>query len=180
LIRKLLGIVLILAAGPVWASTGVVINPQGEPLEGVAVCYSIAGPEGLCVSTDANGKWALPESSLDALTLKLEGYLTKSIVGGEHSEPVILEPAATLLVKLEDASGKPVEEGEIEVIYSSGKRIGPLPISRAAGTRIRSLQPGPVVIVGRSPGYADGRAAESELHAGEETVAVVKLKPASN
>ena len=180
MIRKLLGVVLILAAGTICASTGVVINPQGEPLEGVAVCYSLAGADDLCVNTDTDGRWALPKSSIDALTLKLEGYVTKRIVGGEHSEPVILEPGATLLVKLEDASGKPVEEGEIEVIYSSGKRVGPIPISRAAGTRIRSLQPGPVVIVGRSPGYTDGRASESELQAGEETVAVVKLKPASN
>ena len=91
---------------------------------------------------------------------------------------MILELAATLLVKLEDVSGEPIEEGEIEVVYSSGERIGPFPISRAAGTRIRTLQPGPVVIIARSVGYTDGRAPESELQGGEETVAIVRLKPA--
>jgi hypothetical protein len=180
LIRRLLGVLLSLVAGTVWASTGVVINPQGEPLEGVTVCYTIGSVDELCVSTDTRGKWALPESSIDTLRLSLEGYLSKNIVGGDHSEPLILEPGATLLVKLVDASGEPVEQGEIEVVYSSGRRIGPIPITRASGTRIRSLQPGPVVIIVRSRGYTDGRASESELRAGEETVAIVRLKPASN
>jgi hypothetical protein len=132
------------------------------------------------VSTDESGKWALPKSDIDTVRLALNGYLSRIISGGAQPEPVILKPGATLLVKLEDASGKPLAEGEVEVLYSSGRRIGPIPVSRAAGTRIRSLQPGPVVIVGRSAGYADGRATESELRAGEETVAVVKLKPAGD
>lgn len=171
------GALAFLVAGTAAASTGVVINPQGEPLEGVSVCYSVAGVNELCVSTDSNGKWALPKSDVDSLSLRLDGYLPKKTVGGDHPDPVMLELAATLLVKLEDGSGKPVEEGEIEVVYSSGKRIGPIPISRAAGTRIRSLAPGPVVIVARSEGYVDGVASESELRGGEETVATVTLKP---
>ena len=174
--RWFFGVLLSLAAGTVWASSGVVISPQGDPLEGVRVCYSVAGIDQLCVSSDENGEWALPRSSIDTLRLTLDGYLPKKIFGGDHPEPVILELAATLLVKLEDLSGEPIEKGEIEVIYSSGKRIGPIPISRAAGTRIRSLQPGPVVIIVRSAGYTEGRASESELRAGEETVAIVRLR----
>ncbi len=61
------------------------------------------------------------------------------------------------------------------MLYSSGKRIGPIPITRTAGARIRSLHPGPVVIVGRADGYKEGRSDDSELHSGKETVAVVRL-----
>lgn len=178
--RWFLGVLLSLAAGVVWASSGVVINPQGDPLEGVNVCYSVANVDELCVTTDERGKWVLPKSRIDTIRLTLDGYLPKKIVGGDHSDPVLLELAATLLVKLEDTSGEPVEEGEIDVVYSSGRRIGPFPISNAAGTRVRSLQPGPVVIVARSAGYSDGRTSESELRAGEETVAIVQLKRATN
>ena len=169
-------VLAILVAGPAMASTGVVINPQGEPLEGVAVCYSVAGVDELCVSTDSKGKWVLPVSDIDTIRLRLDGYLVKEVVGGDHPEPVMLDPAATLLVKLADRSGKPVEHGEIEVVYSSGKRIGPIPVSRAAGTRLRSLEPGPVVIVARCEGCPDGGSSESELRGGEETVAIVTLK----
>ena len=175
----LIGNFLGLACGTAWASSGAVINPQGDPLEGVTVCYLVAGVEEMCVTSDMRGMWALPKSRIDTIRLRLQGYLPKSIVGGDHAEPIILDLAATLLVKLEDAAGDPVAEGEVEVIYSSGRRIGPIPISRAAGTRIRSLQPGPVVIVVRSAGYAEGRASESELRAGKETVAIVQLKAAS-
>jgi hypothetical protein len=182
LIRRgtLLGLFLVVISGAVWASSGVVINPQGERLEGVTVCYRIGNVDELCASTDEQGRWILPKSSIDRVVLRLQGYISQFIDGGAQSEPVILAPGATLLVKLEDVSGKSLSEGEIEVLYSSGRRIGPIPVSRAAGTRIRSLQPGPVVIVGRSAGFADGRASESELHAGRETVAVVKLKPVSD
>jgi len=176
--RRLLGVLLSLSAGTVWASSGVVIDPQGDPLEGVRVCYTVVGTEQLCVSSDENGKWVLPQSRVDTIRLTLGGYLPKNIAGGDHPEPMILELAATLLVKLEDISGEPIEEGEIEVVYSSGERIGPFPISRASGTRIRTLQPGPVVIIARSVGYTDGSASESELQGGEETVAIVRLKPA--
>ena len=168
---------LALTSGTVWASSGVVIDPKGERLEGVSVCYRIGNVDELCSSTDEQGRWVLPKSDIDRVALTFKGYLTRFIDGGVQSEPVILEPGATLLVRLEDAAGRSLAEGEIEVLYSSGRRIGPIPISRAAGTLIRSLQPGPVVIVGRSAGFVDGRAGESELHAGKETVAVVKLKP---
>ena len=177
--RWFCGVLLSLAAGTAWASSGVVIDPRGDPLEGVRVCYTVVGVEELCVSTDEKGKWELPPSSIDTLRLTLDGYLPKNTVGGNHPEPVILEFAASLLVKLEDPSGDPAESGQFEVIYSSGKRIGPFPISRAAGTRIRSLLPGPIVIVARSLDHAEGRASE-ELLAGEETVAIVRLEPAED
>ena len=173
------GVLLSLAVGTAWASSGIVIDPKGDPLEGVRVCYTVVGVEELCVSSDENGNWELPQSRIDTIRLTLDGYLPKKTSGGEHPEPVILEFAATLLVKLEDASGEPVESGQIQVIYSSGKRIGPFPISRASGTRIRSLLPGPIVIVARSLDYAEGRASE-ELRAGEETVAIVQLKLAED
>ncbi|NIM61680.1 MAG: hypothetical protein GTO30_08510, partial [Acidobacteria bacterium] len=160
LIRVLIA-VLILCAAPLWASSGVVIDPKGQPLEGVSACYSVGGTDALCVSSDESGRWVLPKSSIDAIRLTLSGYLPKEIRGGDHPEPIILDLAATLLVKLQTTAGEPVVEGEFDLVYTSGKKLGPFPISRADGTRIRSLRPGPVVIVGRSDGYADGRASES-------------------
>ncbi len=176
MIRARVLALLVLWSGVTSASTGVVINAQGEPLEGVAVCYNIAGSDQLCVATDQDGKWVLPKSQVDTIRLSRKNYLTKDIIGGDHSEPVILERGATLLVKLQNAAGKPIKKGEIEVLYSSGKRIGPIPITRAAGTRLRSLSPGPVVIVARASGYGDGRSDDSELYSGKETVAVIRLK----
>ena len=174
----LAGGLLCLATTTAWASSGVVINQKGEPLAGVRVCYSLSGSDGLCASSNKKGEWELPRSGVDRIQLTLEGYLPKKISSGDQSAPVMLELAATLLVKLVDPSGDPIEEGEIELVYSSGRRIGPIPISRAAGTRIRSLKPGPVVVVGRSKGFGEGRAAESELRGGEEIVAIVPLEPA--
>jgi len=178
--RWFCGVLLSLAAGTVGAASGIVIDPQGEPLEGVRVCYWVASVEQLCVSTDGSGTWELPRSRIDTIRLTLDGYLPKKTVGGDHPEPLILELAAMLLVKLEDTAGESIESGQVEVLYSSGKRIGPFPISRAAGTRIRSLRPGPVVIIARSVGYEEGRASESELLAGEEIVAIVRLEPAED
>lgn len=173
------GCLALLLGGFVQASSGRVIDPKGDPIAGAQVCYAVAGTDELCVSADEEGSWELPPSRIDTITIRHDGFLPRNIRGGDHAEPIILRPAATILIKLQDADGNPIEKGEADILYSSGRQIGPFPISRAAGTRIRSLEPGPIVILGRSEGFAEGRAAESELRAGKETVAVVKLKRGS-
>ena len=47
---RLAGVLLGLVATAAWGSSGVVMNPKGEPLEGVSVCYVVNNADGLCVS----------------------------------------------------------------------------------------------------------------------------------
>ena len=174
--RAILSIALVIAAtGAAEASSGVVIDPSGAPLAEVKVCYRAGNVEQLCVYTDEAGAWDLPPSRVDQVRLSHGGYLPREIGGGDQAEPVILHPGATLIVTLVDPSGEPLVEGEVDVLLPSGERFGPFPIRSAAGTRVNSLDPGPVVILGRSKGFAETRAKESDLAAGEETVVVLRL-----
>jgi hypothetical protein len=178
--RAILSIVFaIAAAGAAWASSGVVIDPSGEPLEEVKVCYHAGNVEQLCVYTDKAGAWELPPSSVDRVRLSHRDCLPREIGGGDQPEPVILYPGATLIVRLVDPAGEPLADGEVDVLLPSGKRFGPFPVRSAAGTRVNSLDPGPVVILGRSEGFAETRAKESDLAAGEETVVVLRLDRAA-
>ena len=170
----ILGLVCFCAAA-VTASTGIVIDPKGEPLADIRVCYRAGNVEQLCVFTDESGAWELPPSSVDQVRLSHKLYIPQTIDGAPQAEPIIMHPGASLVVKLEDASGKPLTEGEVDVLVPSGKRFGPFPIQSAVGTRVNSLDPGPVVILGRSKGFAETRAEESDLPAGKETVVVLRL-----
>lgn len=169
--------VVLCAARAVEASSGVVIDPKGQPLEGVKACYKADNVEQLCVQTDTAGAWALPPSAVDQVRLSHPAFLPRTIDGGKQPTPIILHPGAIMLVKLQDPSGQPLTQGEVDVLLPSGKRYGPFPIRNAAGTKVNSLDPGPVVILARSEGYAQTRAKESDLAAGRETVVVIQLEP---
>jgi len=171
--------ILLAAIGVAEASSGVVIDPSGKPLAEVQVCYRAGNVDQLCVLTDETGSWDLPPSSVNQVRLSHRRYIPRTIDGSDQAEPVILHPGATLIVKLVDSSGDPLAQGEVDVLLPSGKRFGPFPIRSAVGTRVNSLDPGPVVILGRSKGYAETRASESDLPAGEDTVIVLRLERAT-
>jgi hypothetical protein len=169
---------LALALPAVHASSGVVIDPKGQPVADVQVCYVGGDVDLMCVTTVEDGRWAMPSGKLDRVRLSHPGYLPLEIAGGAQSEPVMLAPAAILSVRLEDTAGSPITEGEVEVLLTSGKRYGPFPIRSEEGTIVNSLDPGPVVILARSKGFIEARAAENELPPGQKTSVVVRLEPA--
>jgi len=164
------------ATSAAFASSGTVIDPQGRLLEGVRVCYVAGEVEQLCVTTEEDGAWKLPNSGIDTVRLSLAGFLPKKISSLPRAEAVILSPAATLVIKFEGPNGKPLAGGEAEIVRPSGLQVGPFPVSREAGTRIRSLEPGPVVILGRSDGFDPASSTQTELVAGEETTIVIRFK----
>ena len=177
--RPVLAAALLLAAATAAsAASGVVTDGSGEPLEGVRACYVAGGIQQLCVESDGSGRWSLPKSSVDRIRLTRDGYLPKEIPGGDHAEPILMHPAAALAVRLVAPDGTPVTSGEVDVLLPSGQRYGPFPIRNDKGTLIRTLDPGPVVILARSAGYAETRAEETELPAGERTTAVIRMQPA--
>ena len=164
----------------VHASSGVVIDPKGQPVEKVRICFVADDVEALCVETTADGTWSLPDSKLDTVRLSHPEFLPQTIGGGEQPEPVMLQPAAILIVRLEDASGSPITEGEVDVLLTSGRRYGPFPIRSEKGTVVNSLDPGPVVILARSKGFTETRAEENELRPGEKTSVVIRLTVAAD
>ena len=96
---------------------------------------------------------------------------------GEAVKPAVLQLGATLLVRLVDVStGERVTEGEIEVLFPSGRRKGPFP-ANAAGVRVRSLEPGPVRVVARTVGYLQEHPVSVLLEAGKQAELVLELRP---
>lgn len=166
----------LLSATATLASSGTVIDQQGNLLAGVRVCYVAGEVEQLCVTTEEDGAWQLPNSGVDTVRLSLAGFLPKKISSLPRAEAVILAPAAVLVIQFEGPNGKPLANGQAEIVRPSGRKIGPFPISREAGTRIRSLEPGPVVILGRSDGLEAASSSQTELVAGEQTTIVVRFK----
>ena len=174
LLRSAIVLVALLAAAGTVASNGTAIDPQGDPIEGVRVCYVAGEVEQLCVETDARGRWQLPASRIDTVRLSADGFVARKISSLPQGEPTILQRAAILVIRLLDANGKPIAEGEADLVRPNGKKVGPFPL-KAAGTRIRSLDPGPIVVVGRSDGFKETASPQTELISGDETVIEIRL-----
>lgn len=167
--------IVLLSVAPVLAISGTVVDPQGKALGGASVCYLSADVELLCVETDEAGYYELPDSELDRIRLSLAGFLPRVLAAVEHEAPIALEPSATLLVRLQDATdGKALGAGEIYVFAPTGRRLGPFP-TNVSGVRVRSLRPGTVRISAEVAGYEPLRDHAAELVGGEETEVVVKM-----
>ena len=79
-------------------------------------------------------------------------------------------------MRLVDADGEPIDEGEVWIIYPTATRKGPFPVNRA-GVRIsRLLEPGEVRVIGQAEGYEDSVPVAVELEPGKESEATVTLQ----
>lgn len=169
--------VLLISIFPAAAITGTVVDGGKDPIVGAHVCYMTGGVELLCLQTDSKGFYDLPTSEQDRIRIRKKGFLPKTLAAVDHEQPIVLDPAATLLVVLEDAeTGERIPEGEIVVVESSGRKRGPFP-SRTAGVRVNSLQPGEISLVSMAKGYDDKVSRLIVLKAGEETSVTVELAP---
>jgi hypothetical protein len=165
------------ALSSVQAFTGTVVDPHGKPLEGARACYLLHGAEGLCVESDAEGRYELPDSEVERIRIFHSGFLPEVRPAATYEDPIVLNHAAVLRARLRDANSKaPIAEGQITVIYLTGRSRGPLPCN-AAGVHVKTLWPGEVRIVGRAEGYLHEDPPTVRLEAAEETEVVLDLTP---
>jgi hypothetical protein len=156
------------------AMSGTVVDRLGAPLEGAEACLISRGAPLLCVATDANGFWRLPDTAGDAVRVTKAGYLPGEAAAVSQAAPIVLDRAATLLVRVVDGAGKPIEKGTLTVVYASGRKVGPLPFNRA-GMRTPSLAPGAVRVIAEAEGCDLAAPASLTLEAGAEHEAVVTM-----
>lgn len=175
-----LALSLALLSGTAVAMEGTVVDRQGKPIAGARACWVSGKVELLCSQTDETGYFSLPDSEQDSLRIVADEYLPREVPGTAVVAPIVLELAPSLWVHLLDgASGKPLAEGEVSVVYSSGHAQGPFPVN-ASGVRVRRvLKPGEVRIVATVPGYVQDAPLPTELESGKETEVTLELRPAA-
>ena len=166
------------AAAPALAFVGSVVDMGGKPIEGARACYVVGNAELFCSETDDSGRFELPGSMQDGIRVVADGYSPRTILVAEASAPVVLERSPTLLVKLLDATdGTPISEGQVSVVYSSGKFLGPFPVN-ASGVRVRRvLRSGEARIVIVAPGYRQPHPQPIDLVPGKLTEVSIELLP---
>jgi hypothetical protein len=176
----LVALVLLSATPCFLAISGTVVDGESHPLAGAHVCYLSADVDLLCVETDEAGYYDLPDSKLDRIRLRAPGFLSRVVAATDHDTAIVLERAATLLVRMVDAAtGEPLSGGEVFVTASTGRRLGPFPVN-AAGVRVRSLEPGSVRVTAASEGYEQHGEVAAKLVGGEESTVSVKMDPVEN
>jgi len=170
------GLGAFLLAGSVFAATGTVADENGKPVVGAKVCYQLGQTQGFCGLTDARGVFDIPQSTMHGLRITADGYLPVQIKVIDD-KPIVLELAGTLQIRLENVDNGEYLGGEVYLLKSSGKRIGPFPINPSGSLIIRSLAPGNYGITGKSEGFAQTRARSVDLEGGLVTVIDVPMLP---
>jgi hypothetical protein len=136
-----------------------------------------ANLEQLCVSTDGAGGFELFDAEYMSIRIGAAGYFPQVVEAQGHQE-IVLERSPTLTVRLIDASSrKPIDSGEVFVVYPSAKKKGPFPTNRAGVRITRILQPGEVRLIARADGYEDSDPYRIELERGGESEATLELRP---
>lgn len=156
------------------AMSGTVVDREGAPIAGAEACLTRDGRPLLCVTTDANGFWRMPDTAAEKVRVTKTGFLAGEAAAVTQSSPIVLDRAATLLVRVVDGAGQPIEKGTVTLVYASGRRIGPLPFNRA-GMRTPSAPPGPVRVSAQAEGYELVAPAALDLEAGSEHETVVRM-----
>lgn len=159
---------------PAFAVSGVVIDPDGKPIDGADACYVIGKRQGLCVKTDERGHFEIAPSHVEELRIYKEGFVPEIVSAKTLNTTVVLTRSAILHVKVLDAgSGEGIAESRVLVRHPSGQNTGPVP-ANAFGVIMKSLRPGEVVVEVRAAGYREA-SGEAALRPGEKTETVVSL-----
>jgi len=167
-----------LSVSPALAVKGLVANDEGQPLVGARVCHYQAqtAVEQYCMETDAEGKFALMDSTLTVIRIVADHHLIEQVrASGYHT--VTMRPSPTLNVRLVDAdTGEPLETGEVDVVYPTARKKGPFPVNRSGVQIQRVLEAGEVRLLGSASGYEDGEPLPITLVAGKQVDAVLELR----
>jgi len=165
-----------LAAIPARAAGGRVVDNAGKPVVDARACVMVAGVEGLCVQTDDNGFFSLPNTRATDMRIIAAGFLPRIVAAVDQEAPIALDPAASLRARVLDATtGRAIPKAEVRIAYASGAQKGPFP-ANAAGVRVNTLPPGEVVPSAKAPGYRDKSGSAVSLVAGKETVVELRLE----
>ena len=163
---------------PALALSGTVHDAEtGQPIVAAQVCYDVPGQESLCAPTDIRGAFELPQSRIDRIRITAAGYHSRALPAVTRSEPIRLDPAGALGVRLiDDATGKPLERGEVTLLSMTGGRLGPFP-ANAAGLQIATLPVGEFRLTARAEGYVQLRRVSVTIEPRKPTQAEIRLAP---
>ena len=100
LVTALIVLAGLVAGSAAWALTGTVVAPDKTPLKGVRVCYLLGSTESLCAETDKRGFFELPDSRIDRVRLTADGFMPLTVAAVTQNVPLILDHAASILVRL--------------------------------------------------------------------------------
>ena len=169
-----------LVAAPAAAeSSGHVVDPDGKPVVGARACLMLGVEgrvEGLCIGTDEHGYYRLPSAGSGTVRIVADGFLPSRVAEVNQESPIVLERAASILVRVVDAAtGSPVPSSEVRLAFASGESKGPFPAKRA-GVRIAKLPPGDVIPTASAKGYKDAKGISVTLVAGRESEVVLRLE----
>jgi len=156
-----------LVTGPAWATSGTVVDDSGRPIAGASACLIEDGSPLLCVDTDANGYYKLPEVRVNAVRIRKSGYIPATIGAVTQEAPIVLARAASLRARVVDgATGRPVGGGRIVVSYPAGRVLDDFPFTKG-GTHVATIDPGAVKVRADLPGYRS-EVVDVVLEAGRE------------
>jgi len=169
--------ILLLATTVASASSGKLVDPDRKPIKGARVCYMLGEQaEGLCVATDADGAYRLPENRSSRVRVSADGFLTRFVSATVRAEPIVMDRAGTLHLSFKNTAGGETIAGEVFLVNPSGRRHGPLPVSEA-GLTVGMLPPGKYRVLAKVEGFTQNRSLSADLVGGEKTEVVVELVP---
>jgi len=176
LFSSTLMVMLLLAVMPAMALSGKVVSETQEPFPGATVCYMVPGSRGICVETDDAGDFTLPDSITDEIMVTAEGHIPITLQAITVREPIVLKQAASLRVRLVSLdTDDTLDQGELWLIFPSGKRQGPFPVG-LAGVLINRLAPGRYRLLGSVDGFVQHVAVSVDLIGGELAESEIRLR----
>jgi hypothetical protein len=179
-VAALAAALLAVAAKPSGA-TGRVVDSTGRAIVDAEVCLVVAGGlPGLGARSQADGSYSLPwGEGASAVRIVVRGYLPRTVAAVAQESPVVLEQAAALRVRVVDrGTGKAAASAEIDIVYSTGRKLGPFP-ANAAGLSLPTLPVGDARVVVRTPDHREATSGVVRLEAGREAEAVVNRRKRS-
>lgn len=158
-------------------ATGRVVDALGHPIVGATACLVIAGAPGLCDETAADGSYALPAGDVPGVRIVARGYMPRTVGAVAQESPIVLERAASVRVRIVNrADGSAVGEGEVDLVYSTGRTLGPFPIN-LAGVSLPTVPAGDARVVARCAGFDKSSSDTTSLVAGKESIVEIRVDP---
>lgn len=171
-------LVALVAVVPALAASGTVVDPEGKPIAGARACLWAETDTGFCVDTDDRGYYGLPTTSVEAVRITADGFLSQFVAAVHQSSPIVLQRAAAILVRVVDATdGSPLSGGRVTITYFSGRTIDGLPFNRS-GVKVSTLEPGTALVRASLSGYRDSEGVSVTLRAGERAEVSLRLRRA--
>ncbi len=167
------------AVSPAAADSGVILDPEGKPVRDADVCWELVpGVDGLCVPTNAQGRWMLPPSEGSSIIVRAEGFFPHRIEGAYDGKPIHLKRAASFRVRVYDSAGSAeVAEATVTVLSSDGRRRA-FPPFGAGGLLVKTFPAGEVIFLASADGHRDSGPLKVTLVGGQQTDVMLRVGPA--